>query len=371
MVDVIERLADGKTRLKMENLDWYTILPALGIDAGLIENPRKKGPCPMCEGRTRFRFVNDDGRGHWYCNGCGSGDAPLLLQKKFGYSKLEAIIRIKDFVMRGVSGGAPPARVAPLPEKKCSDWDRKQLRAAARSSERMVEDSAAWRYLSGRVKGLKLEWLSPCLKVHRRLYHKYPEEVDKKTGEVLRPARVSYLPALLGIVVDVKGKLVTIHRTYLTSEGEKAPFADPDQVKKQMTGLRKLHGDHIPVNVPTSDDPRTLRILIVCEGIETALALVAMTGNRYPVWAMLNAGNLSVVDYPAGDFDMVIIAGDHDFADRHGTRAGEFYGKRALERCLKNGTRAALRIPPVEGEDWCDVWKKQSGGLVAGCAIPA
>jgi putative DNA primase/helicase len=356
-MDVIEYTSDGKTRLKIECVDWYSVLPALDIPLDLINNPRKLGPCPKCGGNTRFRFVNDDGRGHWYCNGCGSGDAPKLLQVVFGWNKVETIFKIKEVVMKGVVSGDPPIRQEPIANKPDRKAARKWLERTRSESSLMTEDCAAWRYLFHRIPGLRLEWISPYIRAHSRLYHKLDEVRDRKTNEVLQRKKVSFWPGMLGIVVDKKKQPVTIHRTYLTAQGLKA-FSDPDEVKKQMTGTRKLAGDHIPVNIPRSTSPRKLRILIVCEGIETALAIVAMTGNEYPVWAMLNAANLSVLDFECEDYDLVIVAGDHDFEDKFGKRAGHVYGKKAVERCQQLGKRAVLRLPEVEGEDWCDVWNR-------------
>ena len=48
---------------------WYGILISLGVDAGHLRN--KKGPCPGCGGRDRFRWDDKDGRGTFYCGGGG------------------------------------------------------------------------------------------------------------------------------------------------------------------------------------------------------------------------------------------------------------------------------------------------------------
>jgi putative DNA primase/helicase len=43
---------------------WREILPQLGIDPRFLSN--KQGPCPMCGGKTRFRFDDRDGSGSYY-----------------------------------------------------------------------------------------------------------------------------------------------------------------------------------------------------------------------------------------------------------------------------------------------------------------
>lgn len=361
-MNVIESLPDGKTRLVLQNVDWHQVLPRLGIDSELIANPRKLGPCPICGGNTRFRMVNDDGKGHWFCNGCGVGDAPKLVALLHGCDNKTAMLKIKEVILDGATSGYMPVRKSSLKEDTSRENARRFLNETYKESEPISQNSASWRYLSRRVPGLRLDWISPNLRMHGNLRHQI--DAVKQGDQLLSPKKVSYWPALLGIVVDIHGVFVTLHRTYLTSDGSKAPFP-PDQVKKQMTGVRKLAGEHIPVNVPYPAKPGVKRKLIVCEGIETALALVAMTGNKYQVWAMLNASNLGMLTVGKDDFDLVVIGGDHDKADSRGRRAGHVFGQKAVEKCLKDGMRAVLRMPEIEGQDWADVWVDQVCRYVA------
>ena len=62
---------------------WAGILQTLGIDAQHLRN--KHGPCPVCQGKDRFRFDDKEGRGTWYCSHCGSGDGFKLLQLLHGW----------------------------------------------------------------------------------------------------------------------------------------------------------------------------------------------------------------------------------------------------------------------------------------------
>ena len=48
---------------------WLAILPALGVPSHFLRN--KHGPCPVCGGKDRFRFDDKDGKGTFFCNGCG------------------------------------------------------------------------------------------------------------------------------------------------------------------------------------------------------------------------------------------------------------------------------------------------------------
>src|SRR6516165_9202823 len=58
---------------------WREILPLLGVDTRFLTN--KQGPCPMCGGRTRFRFDDKNGDGTYYCNQCGADFGILLIRK--------------------------------------------------------------------------------------------------------------------------------------------------------------------------------------------------------------------------------------------------------------------------------------------------
>jgi len=114
---------------------------------------------------------------------------------------------------------------------------------------------------------------------------------------------------MIGRAVDSNEQPITLHRTYLTPQGTKAPV---EEVKKQMKGIRKLDGAAIRVvEVPES------RTLGLTEGIETGLAVA--TGYRYRinVWSMLNCVNLSLADIPKGRFDKIIIFADHDKIDKN------------------------------------------------------
>src|SRR5260370_38280875 len=63
-------LSQGKPP-KMERLDtrhrWVDILTALGVPTKFLN--RRHGPCPMCGGKDRFRFIDTDGKGTFFCNG--------------------------------------------------------------------------------------------------------------------------------------------------------------------------------------------------------------------------------------------------------------------------------------------------------------
>ena len=63
---------------------WPGLLVQFGIERNLLTG--KHAPCPVCEGRDRFRFDDREGRGTFFCSHCGAGDGFRLLQLVKGWS---------------------------------------------------------------------------------------------------------------------------------------------------------------------------------------------------------------------------------------------------------------------------------------------
>lgn len=333
-------------KVRFDELDWKDVLSRAGL-AEFLSN--KQGPCPLCQGKTRFRFDNKNDAGTWYCNSCGAGNGYTLLRSYLGGDR-QVFEFLKD---TGLCRAVPEA--SPLPshreardaaEKAARDRQKKRdkLNATWKGSIALTEASPVWQYLRRRVPSLQLQWLSGDLLEHPSL--EYWEESSSKWHFRGR------WPAMVAVARRPTGKPVTLHRTYLSLDGFKAPLAE---VKKQMASPEKLLGAAILLNHPAMQS----RKLIVCEGIETGLALVAATGNRIEVWALLNAGNLAVADVPRERFDEVIICADRDPLDpRHGWRPGEHYAELLKARLLSEGFICKLHVPTGEKNDFCDLLQR-------------
>lgn len=340
-------------------VDWKKKLVALGIDSQCLTG--KAGPCPFCygtsnentgngekksgtQGSRRFRFDNKGGLGTWYCQKCGAGNGFTLIEGLTGMSKVE----ILKFLDDGTSGLNPET---PIKRFTFEDADfnveqvrknRKKLGEVSAGCLPLTGQDPVSQYLHNRVPGCDLSKISDQIKYHSGL--KFYVEVEPGKY-VLR----GNFPTMIGRAVDSNEQPITLHRTYLTPQGTKAPV---EEVKKQMKGIRKLDGAAIRVvEVPES------RTLGLTEGIETGLAVA--TGYRYRinVWSMLNCVNLSLADIPKGRFDKIIIFADHDKIDKkHGYRPGEHYAMKLKERLEKLGYEVVIKIPPVEETDFADVW---------------
>jgi putative DNA primase/helicase len=71
---------------------WDYIFQSLGIEVG----NGKHCPCPVCGGKDRFRFDNQNGRGTYICNQCGSGDGLELVKNYCHCDAKEASSRVVE-----------------------------------------------------------------------------------------------------------------------------------------------------------------------------------------------------------------------------------------------------------------------------------
>lgn len=103
MTQKIQDIAQGQ---------WPSILGALaGLSADQLTD--KHQPCPLCGGKDRYRFDDQDGSGSWFCNQCGgkdksggAGNGMDLLMRRTGWDFKEAAKRIEQHL--GIAGPAKP-----------------------------------------------------------------------------------------------------------------------------------------------------------------------------------------------------------------------------------------------------------------------
>lgn len=337
--------------IDFSQLDWHRVLPMLGIDPALIANPKRHGPCPIeGGGKTRFRFDNKSGRGTWICNHCGSGDGVSLVAKVNGTDARGAIQMIRGAI-GGVNHQSEYRRTLPVESEVKTPQQIEKARDGLKRAwvkAKAIEGTPAQFYLQHRVHGLNLSWLAPSFRFKDELFH-FDSETAKK----------SRLPCLLSRVVDASAPthVVTLHRTYLSSTGQKASVS-PDQVKKLMPAtVEKISGESIKLNTATGP------LVIIAEGIESGLAWVMACKNRYPVYAGLNCGNLAKFKWPVGT-KAILIASDHDAVNpKTGLRPGLHHSKILKDRAFAAGIKAIIKIPDVQGIDWDDLWNQ--GDLAA------
>lgn len=288
---------------------WRSILTVLGIDERALSG--KHCPCPMCGGRDRFRFDDKEGRGTYFCSGCGAGDG---VQLAMGISGLS----FRD-VARAVERIAGTVRLTPAKAERSDEDKIAFLRRAFRESKPIERGDEAYRYLAGR--GLSVYDLPESIRLH-------PGMSYRDDGEVL-----GTFPAMLATVTSPMGKAVSIHRTYL-QDGRKAPVSAP---KKLMQGL-PLPGAAIRLT-PVS------RTLGIAEGVETALAAAELF--EMPTWSCISTSGIESFEPPEG-VEHVVIFADHD-----ANFAGQATAYRAAHRLALRGIEVEVIVPPTVG-DWLD-----------------
>lgn len=144
-------------------------------------------------------------------------------------------------------------------------------------------------------------------------------------------------PALVALVTDaVTGQPLTLHRTWIAADGSKAPVEPPRML---LGGHRKAGG----VIRLWPDEAVTVG-LAVAEGIESALSLAH---GFTPVWACIDAGNLSALPVLSG-VESLLIAADHDEA---GIAAAEACGR----RWAAAGRAASIVMPEAPKTDINDI----------------
>lgn len=288
---------------------WRGILLALGVDGKNLS--AKHGPCPMCEGRDRYRWDNKDGSGSWICNVCGAGNGFDLLMRLKGWDFAKTAREV-DQIVGNVEAEKPRAKID-------IRQNERMLNELWKGSRPLEAGDMAWNYLASRN---ALPAVVPaCLRFHEHCPVPYG---------------AGFLPAMLALVSGPDGSPVNIHRTFLGPNGK----AEIDTPRAMMPGpipdgsairLYPVHGERLGA----------------AEGIETAIR--AAKRFKRPVWATLNATMLSKWQPPAG-VTHVDVFGDNDPA--FGGQAAAFTLAHRL--AARHRLQVATHIPEIAGKDWAD-----------------
>ena len=288
---------------------WPGLLVQFGIERALLTG--KHAPCPVCEGRDRFRFDDREGRGTFFCSHCGAGDGFKLLQLVKGWSFRQAASEVEGIVGTVQAGVAKPAQSDAAKVEAC--------RRIWRESRAVVVGDPVGAYLLRRT---GIDAVPAGIRFHPALAYRHDD------GSVTRH------PAMVARVQDADGNGAAIHRTYLTDDGEKA---DVPTVKKIVGTL--------PPSSAVRLFPASSRMGIA-EGIETALSASMRFG--VPVWSCVSAGGMERWTPPAGT-ERVIIFGDNDAS---GT--GQAAAWSLAKRLIAAGIAVEVKIPDEPGADWND-----------------
>lgn len=168
--------------------------------------------------------------------------------------------------------------------------------------------------------------VAECLRLHAAL----PYRIDGET--------VGTWPAMLARLSAPDGRLLALHRTWLTTDGRKAPT--PGACKKLTPTAGHLSGACIRLGKPKAGQ------IGIAEGIETALA--ARHASGMPTVAAYSAGALASWIWPS-DLRRLVIFADAD-------PAGSDAADKLRQRARFAGLNVEVMTPTTPGADWCDVW---------------
>ena len=174
--------------------------------------------------------------------------------------------------------------------------------------------------------------LPSCLRLHRALPY-WHEGEERGT-----------FPAMVAQIIAPDGRVMALHRTYLTHDGRKADVTPNRKVTK---AAGSLGGACIPLHQAAHG------CVGIAEGIETALAAWSISG--VPTVAAYCADMLAAWQWPGGIQKLVIFAD----ADKPGRKASDALAMRATQA----GLRVKVLTPTGEGVDWCDVWVQRNAVL--------
>ncbi|MEA5104592.1 primase-helicase zinc-binding domain-containing protein [Pantoea sp. S18] len=280
---------------------WPQLLPALGIS---IHASGRHGACPVCGGKDRFRFDNQDGRGTWYCNQCGAGDGLNLVEKALDVSAKEAAIKIANML-----GALPPVSKAPA---NTADKAAAQSEAAARAQKLIAAAVSRTDNAYLLSKGLH-------------------STTALTLAAGLRCGGISFAAGDLVVpLTDESGNAFNIQ--LISAAGDKRTLPGG-----QVKGAYHLAGE---------PDGKTLWLT---EGYATGLTVQRLMGQ--PVYVALSANNLPALAAQLRKTNpdaLMLIA-----ADRDDNGTGQLKADEAAKAC-----KGKAALPPGTG-DWNDVWQAQ------------
>jgi hypothetical protein len=313
----------------------------------VLAKPGRHHACPVHGGRDGFRLFRDaDVSGGGICNSCGAkpdGFALLMWLRNWRFPvALAAVAQV-------LGGGTNFKPLSARPPVRNNDLNRQgkdqRIKALLRytwtaASPWDAHESAPLRtYI--RHRGLAPEALGRQLPL--RFHPSLPYLED---GVCL-----GRYPAMLTLMSDTEGRPATIHRTFLTADGRKAPVSSPKKLMPHASD-RTLVGGAVRLGSPSS-------VLGIAEGIETALAVHQATGMT--VWSALSCTLLERFVPPDGTERIVI------WADRDENGAGQRSAEVLQKKLEAKGIQASILLPPGSGTDWLDVLNEDGIEVIQDC----
>lgn len=262
--------------------------------------------------------------GAFVCHSCGAkgGDVLAFHQVLFGRSFLDAAQDLGCMVGDGQPDALPLRPKRPqvprqaVPRDAGADHEKRAQAARLWASSQPLSGSPGADYLHGRG------CTSP------------PADGDLRFLPALSLFGLSG-PALVGRITDAKTcKGIGLHVTWLAQDGGRWRRTERRYVGSKAGGVVRLWPDEAVTDG-----------LSIAEGIESALAAARL---RTPVWACLDAGNLTAFPVIAGIVALTI------FADRDASGTGQRAAADCAERWLAAGREVQVFATDDFGTDAAD-----------------
>lgn len=333
---------------------WESIIGKL---ASQLDEAQKRSPhhvpCPVHGGVDGLRLFKDfNETGGCVCNTCGiKHDGYSTLMWVNGWDFKTTHREIHEMLLGSEENQyRAPIALRPIVKKTEVDVEaiRDSLNHVWKDSVTLSSPAArpARRYFANRgIVGIDYRKIDSKMIRFVPLLEYYEE--DEKTGKYKLAGKY---PAIVAMVCDSTGRPSTIHRTYLTPEGAKAPVQSPKKMMRHCAA--DLFGAMQIAVIGKS------KVLAVTEGIETALAI--MSAFNIPAWPAGNAYLLENFVPPKG-VDVVIYADKDLPSKQHPEGHGQSSAKLLLKRLWSEGTKASIKIPDddipqgMKSVDWLDV----------------
>lgn len=344
----MKKLLDAKALASQAANNWSSIFARL---SPAVYEASQRGhrvhvdcPIPGHGSPNDFRVFKDfEETGGCICT-CGSYTTGFsVLMAVNGWTFRETLEEVDAVLNGGSSSNVIPMRPVPAKPKVSPEKEVSRIRAnlirAAKASKPALDvtfSSRLWVYFQNR--GL---WPTEEMLQDLRFAPKLTCFENKRS--------IGDFPAMIGVVRNVDGNWVTLHRTYLNQACTgKAPVL---KAKKLMESVKDFNGAAIRTG-PVRE------VLGVAEGIETALAVSMATGST--CWSTISASILGNFIPPEGVKRLVI------WADKDRSGAGETYAVKLQKRMAELGIPTVIMLPEQDiptgkkSIDWLDVFLAQS-----------
>jgi hypothetical protein len=316
-------------------------------------------------GRSMAIRLRGEKRGVWCDFASGeTGDAlDLVAAARFRGEKGPAIAWAREWLGHSAGGasgrGGAPRRPAPRPSRAdaAADQARQRHYDSRRALGIWLEGRPELRatpvdhYLKGRGIDLARLGRSPgALRFHPHLRYRQME---------------LYCPAMVALIADGEGEVISIHRTYLEVRADgsvrKADVAEPKLTLGGYKGgaIRLWRGvQPNGLRRPPLKDAQAGETVVLSEGIENGLT-IALACPEYRVLAGVSLANLGNVELPGAIAGVILIA-DND--EGRQAQAG-------LERAIAAHSRAGRTVrvarAPATHKDFNDYAQALQTGSTA------